>query len=515
MKRIRLTDREWFFDPNAKMGAGGFGEVFAGQDDKHGATAVKCIGPLAEHSGKREIELGRELVGRKFEHVLPVLDCGNDTDSGHYYVVMPRADHSLEDLLRSGKTWPDTEAARVIFELAKGLSEVPDLVHRDLKPSNILYHEGKWKLADFGIGRIADRATSSKTLKHLVYPAYAAPERWHAERATTATDIYSLGCVCHTLLTGSPPFNGPTHEDWRQQHLYEPPPTLEGVESRLNALLQIMLHKEPERRPTLVRVLAVLRFVVESASAEPGLHGALRKLAQVGATDAKRESAAAAESATETSMRKRRMRLAQLAHDELQQIAHSLTSEILKTAPTAKNFGKHPYDDYGLMKVGLAHATLEIRLSHRVIGPDSFSKSGWDVLTSGIIKVVQSTPPYTWSANLWFGELRREEGYRWWEASYGIDPALPRKRTGACEPFAIEDLVAADAASKRRITLSHVLTAAAALSPIGLAYPPKPIDAEDEEAFIARWIGVLALAAEGNLMVPSYPISDEFFQFQD
>jgi len=46
-----------------------------------------------------------------------------------------------------------------------------DLVHRDLKPSNILYHEGVWKLADFGIARFVEESTSANTLKKCLTPA--------------------------------------------------------------------------------------------------------------------------------------------------------------------------------------------------------------------------------------------------------------------------------------------------------------------------------------------------------
>jgi len=74
----------------------------------------------------------------------------------------------------------------------------------DLKPDNILYHDGKWKIADFGIARFVEEATASNTLKEFLSPWYAAPEQWRLERATHGTDVYALGCIAFCLLTGKP-----------------------------------------------------------------------------------------------------------------------------------------------------------------------------------------------------------------------------------------------------------------------------------------------------------------------
>src|SRR5512145_1867623 len=93
-----------------------------------------------------------------------------------------------------------------MLQIIRGLQEVQDLVHRDLKPDNILFHQGKWKIADFGIAKFVADATSDKTLKGWMSVHYAAPEQWRSERATNATDIYALGCIGYCLICGTPPF---------------------------------------------------------------------------------------------------------------------------------------------------------------------------------------------------------------------------------------------------------------------------------------------------------------------
>lgn len=81
-------------------------------------------------------------------------------------------------------------------------------MHRDLKPANLfLLTEGRLKLCDFGIARAAD-ATSALTATGQVFgtPAYMSPEQWSGEQVDARSDLYSLGCVLHALLTGQPPF---------------------------------------------------------------------------------------------------------------------------------------------------------------------------------------------------------------------------------------------------------------------------------------------------------------------
>src|SRR5262249_54562324 len=119
-------------------------------------------------------------------------------------------------------------------------------------------------------------------------PQYAAPEQWNLEHATSATDIYALGCIAYTLLTGSPPFTGLQREEYRKHHLENTPPALSTIiDPRLRSLVSAMLRKPPPGRPTLDRVLRILG---EISSSEPGhkKDDGFGNLAQAGASDAER-----------------------------------------------------------------------------------------------------------------------------------------------------------------------------------------------------------------------------------
>jgi len=63
-----------------------------------------------------------------------------DTDTLDYFVVMAKADQSLQELLNKGPIL-EGDAAKILTDIALGLYEVKEIVHRDLKPGNVLYHD--------------------------------------------------------------------------------------------------------------------------------------------------------------------------------------------------------------------------------------------------------------------------------------------------------------------------------------------------------------------------------------
>ncbi|MEU0219763.1 serine/threonine-protein kinase [Streptomyces sp. NPDC006265] len=133
------------------------------------------------------------------------------------------------------------------------------IVHRDLKPSNILIDPvagGTAKLCDFGIARLADATHHTLTVTGVAIgtPAYMSPEQARGDSTLSApSDLYSLGCLLHELLTGSVPFTG---TGWQilHQHLHDVPVPLSalrpGVPHELAQLVLELLDKDPDRRPT-------------------------------------------------------------------------------------------------------------------------------------------------------------------------------------------------------------------------------------------------------------------------
>ena len=483
MKKIKLPRGEWSYDPSQPLGRpGGFGEVFFGCGQGYDHLAIKKLKIEAQEAAHREMRIAEDLAGRELTHVIPILDAGLDAESDSYFVVMARAERSLQDEVDSGRTFSDREAADVLLAVATGLSELPKIVHRDLKPGNVLLHDGTWKVADFGIARFVEESTSLHTLRNCLSPPYAAPEQWRHERATAATDIYALGCIACALLTGKPPFHGPAADDFHQQHLKDAPPSLDQHDGRLRSIVSMMLRKEPQARPSLERVKAFLKAVLEFPPGTPARRD-LAALANAAAAVAGQEAAEEAKRQEEIRIKEARNRLRAEAITILKQMKDKLFQSVIDAAPNARLIGDEVQLGSGALSVVFA--------SHGVfgVGPpaDAFKKSQWDLVAVAEIKVCQ--PRYHWSANLLFASSGMDREYRWWEVSFF---SLAPERDSWREPTALSDLRDIDCALS--LTTAHIWVKAEG---------PKPIDAENEEAFFTRWRERLALAAKGNLQPPS------------
>ena len=124
---------------------------------------------------------------------------------------------SLRARLSREKQLPVDEAVRIAREVADALDYAHrhGVIHRDIKPENILLHDGRALVADFGIALAAARSEGgsrmTETGMSLGTPYYMSPEQAMGEREITAkSDVYALGCVTYEMLTGEPPFTGPT-----------------------------------------------------------------------------------------------------------------------------------------------------------------------------------------------------------------------------------------------------------------------------------------------------------------
>jgi serine/threonine protein kinase len=130
---------------------------------------------------------------------------------------------SLRDRLAREKQLPIREAVRIATEVAGALDYAHrhGIIHRDIKPENILLHDGSALVADFGIALAASRAgrrAQTETGVSLGTPQYMSPEQAVGERDLDArSDVYALGCVTYEMLTGEPPFTGPTAAGHRRQ----------------------------------------------------------------------------------------------------------------------------------------------------------------------------------------------------------------------------------------------------------------------------------------------------------
>jgi serine/threonine protein kinase len=256
------------------LGEGASGVVFAAVDARDARFALKLLRPeLADDDALRarfvrEARLAREIDSK---HVAPILQLGES--QGLTYLVLPLYEAgSLADRLRASGRLGAEETVNLAAQLARGLEALHErgIVHRDLKPSNVLFDGGGTAaIADFGLARTPDSTRLTLDGQLLGTPHYVAPEVIEGLEATSASDLYALGCVLYECVVGEPPFAGRRLSELAFAHLVEPVPDPREQRPDLPAdfafALLTALEKEPSARPTtptaLVRMLHVARTV--------------------------------------------------------------------------------------------------------------------------------------------------------------------------------------------------------------------------------------------------------------
>ncbi|MEV4382101.1 protein kinase [Streptosporangium sp. NPDC049644] len=270
---------------NTRIGAGGMGEVWKGEDMVLARTvAVKVLLPgrtddpgfLVRFQGE-----ARAMATINHPGVVDVYDYGVHEVPGAgatAYLVMKFVDgEPLDRLLGRLRRIAPGAAMDLIAQAASALQAVHDqgIVHRDIKPGNLLVRsDGTLVLTDFGIARsdTASRLTDAGMV--LGTAAYCAPEQAEGAPVTPAVDIYALGVVAYECLAGQRPFDGDTPVTIALKHIREtPPPLPPDVPPAIRALVERSLAKDPARRfPSAAAMSSAARqtaFGAEGAIALP------------------------------------------------------------------------------------------------------------------------------------------------------------------------------------------------------------------------------------------------------
>jgi hypothetical protein len=235
-----------------ELGRGGMAVVFLAHDLRHDRpVAIKVLLPeLSRFLGLerflREIHIAAQL---NHPHILPLHDSG-EADGLLFYVMPYVEGDSLRRRLAREGPLPVAEAVRIAAEVADGLSYAHHLgvVHRDIKPENILLTQSHAVIADFGIARAVAGAGPGATITtvgiSLGTPNYMSPEQAAADPALDhRTDLYALGCTLYEMLTGRPPYPGPTPQALAAQHLTEPVPEPRARRREVPAALDVAVRR--------------------------------------------------------------------------------------------------------------------------------------------------------------------------------------------------------------------------------------------------------------------------------
>jgi len=289
-----------------ELGRGEQGVVYEAEQVSMGRrVAVKILQPTST-GGTDQLDRFRreaEAAGR-LNHSHVVIVHGFEQVDGHHLLVQEFVDgESLEDAIRQRSYAPGAVggehchwAAEVCRQLAEALDHAHQngVVHRDVKPSNVLMAaEQDAKLGDFGLARVADLMSLSRTGSIVGTPHYMSPEQLDtlAPAVDGRTDVYSLGAVLYRMLTGQVPFPARTLQALFNDILTRSPRAPRGLQPGIDRDLQAVclkcLEKQPEARYQTAGELAedLARYIAgRSTIARPvgpigNLNRSLRRLA--------------------------------------------------------------------------------------------------------------------------------------------------------------------------------------------------------------------------------------------
>ncbi len=255
---------------------GGMGEIYTATDYKTGEKKAIKIVPVENETEfqllRSEFEISKSL---KHKNIIDTeyFDEFNHGGTRYLYSVMVfNQEGSLRDFLKSQSILlPPNRVVELLKDLAKGLEYAhKKVIHRDLKPENILLDSGlNLQICDFGLAKLIDAKTRTRTFKGSGTLPYMAPECWMYDSNTIVMDIYSLGIIFYEIMTLHMPFVGRTEQEFRDKHLYEPLPNITTTRGdlpfRLIEMVNKMTNKRPsERYSTMTEVLQVLDEVSSS-----------------------------------------------------------------------------------------------------------------------------------------------------------------------------------------------------------------------------------------------------------
>jgi len=264
-----------------ELGQGGMATVLLARDlERDQPVALKVLLPeLAQTLGadrfKREIRVAARL---QHPNILSVLDSGDAASQLWFTMPYVEGENVYQRLQREHQLAPD-EAIRIARAVASALAYAHEqgVVHRDIKPDNVMLSGDRVLVADFGVARAVSEVQDKLTATGMVVgtPIYMSPEQASGEKNIDGrSDTFALACVLYEMLSGEPPFTGPTPQAALMRRFKGPPrplrPRVVVAETVEQAIVRALARDPAERFATATDFAHALAGRPVPEAAAPG-----------------------------------------------------------------------------------------------------------------------------------------------------------------------------------------------------------------------------------------------------
>jgi serine/threonine-protein kinase len=235
------------------IGRGSMGTVYRAQDTTlHRDVAIKTLNtdvvdPAAARRFRAEAVAVARLNHPRIAKVYDLIE-----HDGQLLMAMELVPgETLDSLVTRTGPLPVEKAAAFMSQALAALAHAHEMgvIHRDLKPANLMVADGRLKITDFGIARVAGAEHLTSVGFLMGTPAYMAPEQLLGREVDARTDVFAIGCVLYFLATAKLPFKGNTAMEIVESRLHDEPTPVKTVRSDLPEWFDYVLSRALARNP--------------------------------------------------------------------------------------------------------------------------------------------------------------------------------------------------------------------------------------------------------------------------
>jgi len=251
-----------------RLGEGGMGVVYLARhrviDRKVALKILRAEFARDQEIVERFLQEAKTASSIGNPHIVDIHDFGVLDDGSTYFAMEFLDGVTIASLLHRQGPLPVPRMVNIALQTSRALAaaHAQGIVHRDMKPENVFLvgelTRPTAKIIDFGISKSGDTGGTNLTKTGMIMgtPSFMAPEQARGERVNHLVDVYAVGAILYTLLTGKRPFDKPDATATLTAVLIEEPPRPRSIEPSipdgLEAVIQKAMAKAPgERFPTL------------------------------------------------------------------------------------------------------------------------------------------------------------------------------------------------------------------------------------------------------------------------